>query len=196
MTAKSVLSEAARALASHLRPLGYRRSGLRFARQGEEVVSLIELQLKRGGTKDVISFVVNYGVLVPGLTGTGGGNVAPTYTDCHWGERLAGADGTERWWTVRAGDHPQELAAELETELDRQVLTTLQSMQSEAALIALWQTGRSPGLVEAQRLLFLGMLLHRAGRYRECEQVRTELESKARDGFAMRAVAKLRELEC
>ncbi len=84
----------------------------------------------------------------------------------------------------------------LATVVNEDVLPALQSMQTEKALIALWQTGRSPMLVDTRRLLYLGLLLHRAGRHDELEAVRAELESKADNVFAVRALAKLKGVEC
>ena len=50
MTAKAVLSAAAKKLGSDLGARGFRRSGLKFVRQGAEVVSMIQLQASRSGT--------------------------------------------------------------------------------------------------------------------------------------------------
>jgi hypothetical protein len=49
-------------------------------------------------------------------------------------------------------------------------------MQTEGALIDLWASGRSPGLVEAQRVYFLARLLHRAGRREEFAREKANLE--------------------
>ena len=195
VSTKTVLSEATIRVADALKTLGYTRSGTRFIRRGTEVLSLIELQTSRSSTNNELSFVVNFGVVVISLT-EGSDLSKPTYTDCHWGSRVSGQDGVERWWTVRVEDSPAELAEMLESVLRREVLPALESKQTEEAMIALWQTGRSPLLVEAQRLLFLGLLLHKAGKCSELVAVRSELELKARDGFGSRALDKLKGLAC
>lgn len=195
MTAKAVLSQAASAVAAELKTLGYRKSGLRYVRRGAETISLIELQPGRASSAEELSFVVNFGVMVISLL-EGYEPMKPTYTDCHWGCRVAGQDGAEIWWMVREGDSWEDLANRLRTVFERVVLPALDCKQREDALVALWRTGYSPLLVEAQRLLFLGMLLHRAGRYDEFIAVRSELETKAHDGFGVRALEKLRRLEC
>jgi len=195
MTAKHVLSSATSEIAAGLETLGYRRAALRLMRRCPSVTSLIELQIARGATSETLSFVVNFGVVVNGLVESGE-STRPTYTDCHWAARLLGGDGVERWWPVRDGDSAGILARQLGEALERDVLPALESMQSEDALIALWQTGRSPGLAEEQRLLFLGLLLWRAGRRDEFLRVRTELETEARDSFGLRALAKLMALDC
>lgn len=195
MTAKQILSQTAREIGAGLDSQGYRRTGSLFVRRGEEVISLIELQPARGATAQELSFAVNFGVLAISLL-DGEEPAKPTYTDCHWGGRLCGADGVEQWWTVRDTDLPSQRAQELLAVLNRDVLPVLHGMQTERALIELWQTRRSPLLVEAQRLLYLGRLLHRAGRYDEFAAVRSELEDKAREGFALRALQRLRDLRC
>ena len=193
MSAKIVLTEAAKRLAAELKGLGYKRSGLRFVRQGIEVISLIELQVGRSSTPKELSFALNFGVIVISLAD--GEATKPTYTVCPWGGRVSGRDTTERWWTVRESDSVEELSHQLVTVVSRDVLPEIDSNQTEEALITLWRSGRSPGLVEAQRLLFLGVLLHRAGRLSEFAAVRSELESKARDRFSFRALEKLKGLE-
>lgn len=189
-----MVSTAARAISARLSPLGYRRRGIRFVRQGRELISRIELQIQRGSTTEEAWFAVNYGVVVVALAGSD--LPTPTHTDCHWGARVCGEDGVERWWRVRDTDHPDELANRLLEALEGSVLQALDTMQTEADLIALWKTGRSPLLVEAQRLLFLGMLLCRAGRKEELEAVQLELESKAHNLFAVRALERLKALQC
>ena len=159
------------------------------------VLSLIELQISRTTTANELSFAINFGVIVSSLT-ENNELTKPTYTDCHWGGRVCSQNGIELWWNVHGSDSSTELAERLETVLDRDVLPELDAKQTESALIALWQTGRGPLLVEAQRLLFLGLLLHKAGKYSDFLKTRTELESKVHDGFGMRALDKLKGLAC
>lgn len=195
MSARTVFSQGTIRVSDALKTLGYKRSGTRFVRRGAEVVSLIELQTSRASTTNELSFVVNFGVIVISLTG-GGDLSKPTYTDCHWGGRVSGKDGAERWWTVRAEDSAVELAETLDRVLLGEAVPALDSKQTEEALIVLWQTGRSPLLVDEQRLFFLALLLHKAGKSPEFVAVRSELESKARDSFDLRALEKLKGLSC
>jgi hypothetical protein len=194
MSAKSILTEAARIISLALKDRGFKRVGLKFLREGEEVASLIEFQMSRTGVVDKGSFVINFGVIVPVLF-VGQDLTKPTYFDCHWSARVSDEEGVEIWWTVRSSDDPRELAIKLTEILERKVFASLDSIQREADLIEIWQTGKGRGLTEAGRLLSLGILLHRARRHSEAADVRKALEQKAKSSFDQRAVRQLRELE-
>jgi len=194
-SAKAVLTAAAGKVAADLKARHFARRGLKFVHDSAdgEFVSLIEFQLSRSSTSAQLSFVINFGVIVPSLFG--GSDISkPEYTSCHWGGRVSGKDGVESWWSVHAADDVDQLTVRLNSVLEAEVLPALATMQREEDLIALWKTGRGPGLGEAQRLLFLATLLHRAGRRREFEETRAELEGKARDSFGLNALRKLNEL--
>ncbi len=194
MTAKAVFSRAASVLRAHLARAGFRKTGSKFVRTGPEALSVIELQPSRGGSPDSLRFVVNYGVIVRSLLDEPA-PAAPTYTECHWGGRVAGADGVEIWWPVRTMDDADELADRLRAVIERDVLPSLDRMQTEESAIRVWQSGQSPLLVEAQRLFFLGRLLHKTGRHDEFAKVLHELEAKSRDAFGLRMLESLRGLE-
>lgn len=196
MNAKAVLTAAAAKVAASLDGRGFERRGLKFIRRrgGDAFVSLIELQRSRSSTSEHVSFAVNFGVVVPSLIATGD-TAEPEYGGCHWSGRVCGADGVEIWWPVRANEDPGELAARVKVLLEENVLPALEAKQRDDDLIAFWKTGRSPGLVEAQRLSFLAKLLHNAGRREEFEEVKAELERKATDSFSRRALGELEKLD-
>jgi Domain of unknown function (DUF4304) len=195
MNAKAVLTAAAGKVAAGLKARGFERRGLTFVRRAVDgFVSMIELQPSRKSTPEQLLFVVNFGVIVPSLF-AGDALAKPEYGGCHWGGRVSGKDGVEIWWPVRADDDVEQVAARVTVLMEEEVLPVLEAKQREEDLIALWKTGRSPLLVDSQRLLFLGSLLHRAGRRAEFEQTKAELERKATDSFSLRALGKLKELD-
>jgi len=195
MNAKAVLTAAAGKVAASLKARGFERRGLTFVRRAVDgFVSMIELQPSRKSTPEQLLFVVNFGVIVPSFF-AGDDLAKPEYGGCHWGGRVSGKDGVEIWWPVRADDDVEQVAARVAALTEQEVLPALEAKQREEDLIALWKTGGSPLLTDAQRLLFLGTLLHRAGRREEFEQTRAELEGKARDPFSLRALGRLKELD-
>lgn len=195
MNARNVLTQIAVSIASRLKPLGYRRRGLTFVRRGAEVISFIELQPSRASSPEELKFVVNYGVVVASLF-EGHEPEKAIYTEWHYGRRVCGRDGVELWWTIHEGDRVDDGETRLWVALEVDVLPDLNQKQTEGALIDLWLTGRGPGLGEARRLFLLARLLHRAARLGEFAAVRSELETKARDAFGLRALAILKDLEC
>lgn len=193
MNAKAVLTAAAAKVAGSLKAHGFERRGLKFVKACEGIVSLVELQPSRASAPEQLLFVINFGVVVRALFA--GDNLKPDYGGCHWGGRVSGKDGAEIWWPVRADDDVQPLAAHVTSLMDQEVLPALNAKQREEDLIVLWKTGQSPFLVDSQRLLYLGTLLHRAGRRDEFEQTKAELERKATTPFSLRALQKLQELD-
>jgi hypothetical protein len=194
MSARAILSVAVRKVGASVEPRQFERRGLKFVRRAEDgFVSLIELQPSRKSTPEKLLFVINFGVIVPSLF-VGDDLANPEYGQCHWGGRVSNKEGVEIWWPVRADDDAEQLAARLAAVVKEQVLPGLDAKQREEDLIALWKTGRSPLLVDSQRLLFLGTLLHGAGKTEEFEQTKAELERKAVDSFALRALDKLKGL--
>jgi hypothetical protein len=178
-----------------LKARGFERRGLKFVRRasGNGFVSLIELQPSRRSTSEQLLFVINFGVIVPSFF-AGDDLTKPEYGGCHWGGRVSDKDGVETWLPVRADDDVEQLALRVTELLEHDVLPALEAKQRDEDLIKFWKSGQSPLLVDAQRLLFLGTLLHRAGRKDEFEEIKAELERKARDPFSLRAVSKLKEL--
>jgi hypothetical protein len=194
MTARAVLSSAVKIVATALSDVGFWRKGLRLVRAGDEVVSLIEIQPSRDSTAHMLTFVLNYGVTVPGCF-LGKDIESPTLMECQWGDRVNGRDGTEAWWPVRESDSIEGVAANMLRTIEADVFPKMEPVQKESDLIALWKAGPSNILVEALKLQFLAQLLHRAGRRAEVAEVRAELERTAVDSFSMRALERVRALE-
>ena len=196
MSAQAAFASAVSVAGSALKHHRFRRRGSKLTRTGDEVVSLIEFQRSRQSTAAQLTFVVNYGVAVRRLLASEGVDAAKLWwTECHWYERASGQEGVEAWWPVRDGDDPDRLAARLIELVTHDVLPALEAKQREADLVALWMTGRSPGLIEARRLQCLGQLLHQAGRHLEAVEIRVQLERLPDSPFTRRASEKLRALE-
>lgn len=189
----TTLAAATKIVGEELKTAGFRRSGSKFVRQGDQVVSLIELQRSRRKGEPT-QFVINYGVVVPCLF-QGESLTKPEYTDCHWGGRVGDSEGREVWWVVSDDEPPSILASKVVNAVKARVFPVLEALQTESSLIELWRSGRSPLLVEGQRLQFLGTLLHRAGRRDEYAETKAELAAKASDPFSVRALQKLALLE-
>jgi len=178
MNAKAVLTAVAGKVAASLKARGFERRALKFVRRAGDdgFVSLIELQPSKKSTPEQVLFAINFGVIVPSLY-VGDDLTKPEYGGCHWGGRVSGNDGVELWWPVRADEDVEQLTARVMALVAQEVLPALETKK------------------DAQRLLFLGTLLHRAGRRDEFEETKAELERKARDPFSLRALEELKKLD-
>jgi hypothetical protein len=86
---------------------------------------------------------------------------APTVWDTHWRERLSHA-GRERWIVVAESTSVSECAMEFSSAIE-EVLPDLLKHGSNEVLRDVWLSGRSPGLVDVRRLLYLTLLMKELG---------------------------------
>jgi hypothetical protein len=142
------------AVAGALRPVGFRKSGLKFSRPLTDVVHLVSVQSSVSSTASSLRATVNLGVWVPALADNG---AKPDIWAAHWRERLGFLmpDPTDRWWEACSDREAAAAALEIGHALRTFALPVLDSLATADALAALWRSGRSPGLTEpgAQRYL-------------------------------------------
>jgi len=187
-TAALVLRSAAKLVGQRLGPRGFKRQRLKFVRHSHDVVSLIEFQASTTSTRAHATYVVNYGVFCLSLGDPGS---SLFHSECHWGNRVRDAANHERWFPVRATDDPNLVATSAGGVIESDVLPELESMQTDDALIAIWKTGVSPNLGEAQRLKYLALLSHKNDDLAEVERCRRALERLADGPFIRRALAEI-----
>jgi hypothetical protein len=190
MSARSKLGPVIKQVVADAHFSEFTRSQLRLVRTRAEMCSLIELQPSRDG----MAFVVNFGVQVLALRGT---FIEPglTMTSCHFQGRVSDATGREVWRTVPEQEEAHATATWLRDVLLAEVLPILDRYDSEASLIALWQTDKGPGLPRPKRLELLGRLLHRAGRLPEFEQLLDHLLQNVERPLYSSVLSELRSLQ-
>ena len=155
---KSVVS----ALAAALKPLGFAKRGTKF-RRGDTNVQLIEFQRSNSSDATSIKFTLNFGVVsVRALLRLDPeAKVAKSgILDAHLSERigLLSEERAERWWRIDNQTDELAIGSDVIERVMTEALPWLQQYSSDEELVALWKSGRSPGLTEGQRIRYLAAL--------------------------------------
>ena len=65
---------------------------------------------------------------------------------------------SDHWWVLTAATDARVVANEVAASVVEAGLPYLNAYGTDESLLALWQSGRSPGLTERQRLRFMALL--------------------------------------
>ena len=144
-----------------LRTKGYRKTASVFLRSSEDVVHVIEVQGSRDNTSAVARFTINVGVFAMELVYPDVRDVTkPSIPAAHWRERLGFLcpESQDLWWAVSSLRDAETAAQDMAARLEQYALPMLSSLSNLSALVALWKSGRSPGITEHQRKDYLSQL--------------------------------------
>jgi hypothetical protein len=150
-----------------VRTVATRLSVHRFVQRGNVLhksvgsnVALIDFQLSDKTTKDRVVFTVNLGILCVGLLDEAERSRKTSVMDAHLRQRLGFLlpEGTDKWWQIDSHTNTIALADEISTALEKYALPYLDQYLDSHALIALWESGKSPGLTAGQRARLLDRL--------------------------------------
>jgi hypothetical protein len=149
------------ALTNVLKPVGYTKRRHTFRRLSDGNSAVIEVQRSVESDKNTIKFTINIGVVCgrlledwePLLIKAGS-------SSAHLRNRIGYflSEPHDKWWVLDASTDTSVINSELSTLLERNVVPYLSQHVSDRDLIALWETGRSPGLTEEQRVQHLRTL--------------------------------------
>lgn len=159
---KAIFDDTLRAIAGLLTPLGFRRERTIFRRVVQHNCGLVDFQRSatRSSSEKVV-FTVNLGVVCGDLLASGQSRLEKTrITDAHFRERIGQCltDPHDKWWEVTVATDRGALIHELQELLLKKAVPYIETFLSSKNLIALWESGKSPGLTELQRLRFLSSL--------------------------------------
>jgi len=149
-------------VADKLKPFGYARRGkVVKAIFGDNAV-VVEFQKSAKSSGDKIVFTVNLGVVCGRLLDTERVDFKRSaIIDAHLSTRLGRLLPTpedNKWWEISTSTDGEPLAKELSRSLIDIAIPYLESFKNTDALIALWQSGKSPGLTDGQRSRYLSEL--------------------------------------
>jgi hypothetical protein len=128
---------------------------------------MVNLQKSVSSSRDFVKATVNLGVfsfpLARSMSRAGWWVrtlVSPTVWDGHWRERIGFLlpERSDKWWEIRDTDEAVAVGVEIASVLTTYGLPALAAVASTDRLRALWESGRSPGVTEKQRLDYLRAL--------------------------------------
>jgi len=154
------------ALRQLLSPRGYRKSSSLFSKQSQDVVHLIEVQGSLKSTATTPMFTVNIGVFAPELIYADvRSTTKPSIPQAHWRTRLGilSPERQDLWWSVTSDLQARSAAQDISARVEHFALPVLERLQNLGSLVALWESGSSPGISEAQRKEFLLRWRHERG---------------------------------
>lgn len=149
------------ALKPCLKALRYRKTASLFVRSLGEVIHLVEMQGSHYSTAGQAVFTVNVGVYVPRLVPADVRDTwKPRIPIAHWRERLGflGPERRDMWWEPTDMREATEAASDIVKRMQLCAQPVLDGLADLKALTVLWESGRSAGITEKQRLRFLNEL--------------------------------------
>ena len=166
-----------------LREHGFSRSGSNFHLREHGNWGVINVQKSQKSTAAEVIFTVNLGVASQRLLEfwQQPSSRKPSVWDCHWQQRIGFLLAAHRdtWWTIDATTPADAVGQEVARAIGDQAVPEIRKVLSDEALRDLWLAGKSPGLTDIQRLLYLSVLLKHAGPADRLGGVLAELQSKA-----------------
>jgi len=131
----------------------FRKSGLKFYSIRSEATLLVGLQSSVGTTREVLRITCNLAIVLHAL----GSRDDQDIWDSHWRKRIGYfmPEPRDHWWVCSTDDTARAAGREMAALLESQALSEMERLASRTAMIALWTSGRSPGLTEYQCAQYL-----------------------------------------
>lgn len=187
-------------IGEYLKGFGFKKKGYTFHFKIDENWVLINFQKSRKSSSERVEFTVNVGIASGVLLEffTDNCSTFPTIENVHLRYRLSHfIDGTDdRWWEVDQSTDLSLLANEQINVINASCIDDIKKLALDQSLIDLWQSGKSPGLTEVQRLLHLTALLFKKGKSEQYSLIKNELLEKVKGkSTAMLVKTHLKNLE-
>jgi hypothetical protein len=106
-------------------------------------------------TWEILKITCNLGIVLREL-----GNDKLGIWDAHWRKRIGSymPEAQDHWWVCSTDIAATTAGHEIAALLEDQVFPEMEQLASLAAMVALWRSGRSPGLTDYQRIQYLSKL--------------------------------------
>jgi hypothetical protein len=143
-------------VAEVLKRYGFRKSGLRFSAVRDDAKLLVEFQSSQMSDRHQLKVTVNLAIWLGQLDRDPSIGVC----DGHWRARVGSfmENPRDHWWLCSSDEESRRAGEQIASLLEQAVLPEMERLASAEALIALWASGRSPGLTERQRTEYLARL--------------------------------------
>ena len=125
----------------------------------DEAMLIVGLQSSTESTQDLLKITCNAAIQLRRLAC----GPRPSTWDAHWRKRIGFfmPEPRDLWWTCASDEAADQAGREIAALLETAVLPEMERLALPAAMAALWNSGRSPGLTDRQRVEYLSEL--RAG---------------------------------
>lgn len=158
---EGIFEELLKATGESLKPLGFVQRGSVFRLLAHGNCGIIEFQRSDKTTDEKLVFTVNLGVVCGELLGDGlSGLQKARIIDAHLRQRIGMLlpDRPDKWWELTASMDRVSLVKEVVELLEKKGAPYVEGHLATKALLALWESGQSPGLTAFQRTRFLSRL--------------------------------------
>jgi len=151
------------AAGSKLIPAGFLKQGKSFRRTTDLNACIVEFQRSAVNNASLIRFTLNLGIVSARLLHAWDPDrdlKKVAAAEAHLRERIGFLRDPpiDHWWSLEPGTDETAVAAEVATLLVDAALPFFGQYGTDQSLLALWRTGRSPGLTEVQRERFLSLM--------------------------------------
>jgi hypothetical protein len=153
---RHIVEESEKAVAA----LGFRRQGVTLKILRLENVGLIEFQKSAKSSDEQILFTINLAIICGRLLEEGQSLERAKSMDAQLRQRIGGFlhGHPDKWWLVKAGTNIDALADEVANLLATEGAPYIVRYLDTTQLLALWESGKSPGITEIQRTRYLAKL--------------------------------------
>jgi hypothetical protein len=153
--------ELVKAVGSELKTLGFAQRGSLFRVTAEHNCGLIEFQKSVKSSKQALLFTINLAVvcgdlLESGLSEAEGAQIVDAHVRQRIGTLLPGRP--DKWWEITESTNRAALIQEVSEIVVGRAVPFVESYLNTKVIIALWESGQSPGLTDVQRTRFLARL--------------------------------------
>jgi len=158
---EEIFEDLLKAAGESLKPLGYIQRGPVFRLLTHGNCGVVEFQRSDKSSDEKLVFTVNLGVACGELLDAGQASAPKArIIDAHLRQRIGMllTDRPDKWWEVTASTDRVSLVHEVVELLVKKVAPYVENHLATKALIALWESGQSPGLTAFQRTRFLSKL--------------------------------------
>lgn len=158
---EEIFAELLTATGARLKSLGFVQQGPVFRVVAYGNCGLIEFQRSDRSTDEKLVFTVNLGAVCGALLDAGPYGVQKArIIDAHLRLRIGMLlpDRPDKWWEITASMDRVSLVQEIVDLLVKTGAPYVESQLTTKALMALWESGQSPGLTAFQRTRFLSRL--------------------------------------
>lgn len=144
-------------VADLLKPHGFSKRGMSFRRMSSGNVALIAAQRSQFSTAGSIRFTFNAAIICDRLLRDDGPGIFKAgLMHAHLSERIGEflSQPADKWWELDGASDPAVVLSDLTLPLALASQFLVEHAEN-AKLIALWESGQSPGLTDGQRRRYL-----------------------------------------